>query len=115
LRAKARKLDALSIDLKPGTFELQAWGTWTPPFTNMPALSAIAIPISRGLTGTFVGGKLVVKQGAVGHLPLVGPLSGMTESFFASVLDELVAEKELVAAVSDVAIEVDKVTVKTGQ
>jgi hypothetical protein len=115
LRAKARKVDVLTIDLRPGAFELQAWQKWTPPFTNVAALARISIPISRGLTGAFEGGKLVVKRGAMGHLPLAGLVAGMTESFFALVLDDLANDDEVAAAVTGVTIEDDRATVKLGR
>ena len=115
VRAKARDLRALTVDLKPGVFELQAWMTWHAPFTNIAWLAKAGLPLSCGLTGSFEGGKLAVTKGRVGHLPLVGPTAGMAVSLFGSVLNDVAGEKEVVGALTQATINEGKVELRFGK
>ena len=113
-RARARKLNALTVALKPGTFELQTWMTWHSPFTNIAWLAKAGIPLSCGLTGSFEGGRLTVTRGRVGHLPLIGPTAGITASFFGTVFHDVVNDKDVVGALTQATIDGGKVDLQFG-
>lgn len=114
-RAKARNLTALTVDLQPGAFELRTWMTWHAPITNISWLVIAGIPVSCGLTGSFVDGKLVVQRGRVGHLPLVGPTSGLAAALFGNVLNDIVDEKDVAAALTGATLDEGKIELRFGK
>jgi hypothetical protein len=114
-RAQSRKLAALTVDLKPGRFNLEAKFSWQPSLTNLPWLSDLKIPIHCGLTGGFVDGALVVKQARIGHLPLFGRAMAPVQSFFAKIFHDVIAEKSVVDALTQVSIDDVKVSVSVGK
>ena len=103
-RAKVRHLKALTIDLKPGAFDLYASFTWTPA-TNPAFLAKIKIPVTLGLRGGFQGGVFIPEKGAVGHLPLQGRTLALATGFYARLLSDIVNEKRVIDALRTVAIE----------
>ncbi|MEI8139536.1 MAG: hypothetical protein WCI03_06685 [bacterium] len=103
-RAKVKHLNAFTIDLKPGSFDLYAALDWSPP-TNLAFLAKIKIPVSFTLQGSFQGGVFMPGKGRVGHLPLVGKAQVLSTDFFATLLPDILAEKRLIDALQTVAIE----------
>jgi hypothetical protein len=114
-RAQSRKLVALTMDFKPGEFDLEARLKWVPAFTNLAWLADVKIPISCGLTGTFDEGALVVKRVYLGHLPLIGPATAPVRSFFARIFNDVIAEKTLVNSLTGVTFSDVKADVSFGK
>jgi hypothetical protein len=103
-RAKVKRLNALSIDLKPGSFDLYAALAWAPP-TNVSFLAKIKIPVTMRLSGSFQGGVLFVEKGRLGHLPLPGRTLEVSTGFFAKQFPDVLAEKRMIDALRTVAID----------
>ena len=103
-RARLRHLKALTIDLKPGAFELYASFTWTPA-TNPAFLAKVSLPVTLRLRGGFQGGVFMPENGRLGHLPLPGKTLALSTGFFASMLPDIVNEKRVIDALRTVAIE----------
>lgn len=103
-RAKVKRLKFLTIDLKPGSFNLHASMDWT-PVTNLAYLAEIKIPLSMTLKGSFQGGVFFPGTAQVGHLPLPGKSQEIATRFFASLLPDITNEKRIIDALRTVAIE----------
>ena len=103
-RAKVRHLKTLTIDLKPGTFELYSSFTWTPA-TNPAFLAKVKLPVTMSLKGGFQGGVFMPESGRLGHLPLLGRSLSFSTGFFASQLPDIVNAKRVIDALRTVAIE----------
>ena len=107
-RAKSRKLGALAIDLKPGSFDLYTSLVWTPP-ASLKFLASVRIPISFGMRGSFREGIMTVDKVWVGHLPLFGPARKVVTGYFATLFRDVVGEQKVVSALRSVAIEETRV------
>lgn len=103
-RAKVKHLTALTVDLKPGAFNLYAAFDWIPP-TNMTFLAKVKIPITITLKGGFQGGVFIPEKGQIGHLPLPGKTLSVSTDYFAALFPDILAEKRLIDALRTVAIE----------
>ncbi len=103
-RAKVRHLKALTIDLKPGSFDLYATFNWT-PVTNLAFLAKVTIPVSMSLSGGFMGGVFIPGKAQVGHLPLIGRTRDLATVFFASLCPDMIAQQRLIDSLRTVAIE----------
>lgn len=103
-RAKVKRLASLTIDLKPGSFNLHAVMKWTPP-TNLTYLAKVNVPLSMTLKGSFQGGVFFPGKAQVGHLPLPGKTQDVVTGFFASLLSDVINEKRMIDALRTVAIE----------
>lgn len=103
-RAKIKHLQALTIDLKPGAFDLYALRSWTPA-TNLAFLAKMKLPVSMSLKGSFQGGVFIPEKGKVGHLPLPGKALMLSTDFFAALFPDIVGEKRVIDALRTVAIE----------
>lgn len=103
-RAKVRHVKALTIDLKPGAFDLYVSFNWR-PITNLAFLAKMNLPISMSLTGGFKGGVFNPEKGRIGHLPLPGKTLALSMDYFSSLLSDILAEKRFIDALRTVAIE----------
>jgi hypothetical protein len=104
-RAQSRKLAALTVNFKPGEFDLEARMDWRPPVTNLAWLARARLPLNCGMTATFEGERLVVKRAHLGHLPLIGPPLALVRDFFARIFNDVVAEKVLVQSLKRVTLD----------
>lgn len=117
-RAGARGLKALAVDVRSGAMDVGAWFTWRPGVaTNLTWLPAkmTALPISLEMTMAFDNGQMRVTGGRVGHLPLIGPMAGICKGFFKDVFSDVVSEKQVVDALTEVVLEPDVAHVKFGK
>ncbi len=103
-RARVRHLKTLTVDLKPGSFELCASLAWAPP-TNVSFLAKIKIPVSMSLSGGFQGGVLIPGKARIGHLPLPGKAAVLSTGFFAGLFPDILAEKRMIDSLRTVAID----------
>ncbi len=103
-RAKTRKVERITIDLKPGSFDMAAWHSWAPA-TNVAALTNLVFPVSCQISGRFQGNQLTVTGGRFGHIPLPGPLASVTAPWFKNWLDDVVAQTGMVSALKSVTID----------
>ena len=110
-RALARNAKALSIDIREGSFDL--YGRF--PLGSSTNAAYRAAAFSCALTCTFTEGRLTVLKGRVGLLPAVGPLQAIPVNCFGSVLDDVVAEKDVVENLRDVALSGDTALLKVGK
>ncbi|MEI6147645.1 MAG: zinc ribbon domain-containing protein [bacterium] len=114
-RAGVRNLTGLTVDFKPGVFELRARQYCYLPLTKVKWLAEARLPVSYGLTGAFEGGRFVVKSARFGHLPLIGPAIGPVKSFFARVFNDVIAEKDLVDSLTQVDLDSAKADLSFGK
>lgn len=117
-RAEARKLKALVVDIQPGAIEVSAHFSWRPGVvTNMTWLARknVAVPVSLAIKAGFADGQMAVTGGRLGHLPLVGPLTGIPKRFFGDVFSDIAAEKQVMDALADVVFDRDIARVKFGK
>lgn len=112
-RAKSRKLHHLTIDLKPGEFDLAAGHRWV-PITAVAALTNLVLPVSCELTAGFKGGTLAVKGGRFGHIPLPAPAASLMTPWFTGWFDDVLARTNLVEGLQSVTLEEDKATLVFG-
>jgi hypothetical protein len=115
VRARHRKLNVLTVDLRPGAFRLEAWMTWSAPFTNVTWLKHAEVPLSVSLTGGFEQGNLVVKRAHVGHLPLMGGAVRPIQAYFSGLFSDVVAEKLVVDSLTQVTLQETAVELKLGK
>ncbi len=101
-RAKSRKLASLTVNFRPGEFDLEARLDWRPPVTNLAWLARVYVPLNCGMTVTFEEARLVVKRAHLGHLPLIGPALPPVQAFYARIFNDLMAEKVLVLSLKRV-------------
>ncbi|MEI6563922.1 MAG: zinc ribbon domain-containing protein [bacterium] len=103
-RAKSKHLRVLTIDLKPGSFNLYAAFNWFPA-TNVTFLAKISFPVTVSFQGSFIGGVLMPGKGWVGHLPLLGSTRDVATDYFASLFPDIIAETKVVDALRTIALE----------
>lgn len=103
-RAKARRVTRLTIDLKPGAFELAAWHDWAPA-TNVAALTNVVFPVSCSIAGGFDKGHFVVKGGRFGHVPLPGPAGMVSLPWFRSWFSDVFSQTGLVGSIKSVTLD----------
>jgi hypothetical protein len=117
-RAGAYQLKALAVDIKSGEMDVMALFSWRPGIvTNLTFLpeNKVSIPVSLEMRVGFDQGRLETVMGRVGHLPLVGPLSDVTQPFFMKLIPDILAEKQLLGALAEVAFDQDVAHVKFGK
>jgi hypothetical protein len=114
-RARNRKLVSLTVDFKPGKFELEARMDWRPPVTNLTWLARARLPLNCRLTGAFEEGRFVVRRTHLGRLPMIGPAMAPVQDFFAGIFNDVVNEKVLVESLKRVTLDDSGVDVGFGK
>lgn len=113
-RARSKKLEALAIDLKPGSFDLYLAESARLPVSNVQWAAKMRIPLSMHLRGSFQGGTLSVDQVHVGHLALPGGAGNMVTTRFAGLFVDILREQRFVSSLKSVALEEDRADLMLG-
>jgi hypothetical protein len=103
-RAKARKLDRLSVRFKPGSLTFSAGHQWR-PVPQVTVLTNLVVPVSCELSGRFDGAQLVIRGGRLGHVPLPSPLASLMTPWFKGWFDDVLAQTGMVRALKSVTLD----------
>ncbi len=112
----AFKLSSLRVQLKPSAVIVWARMTWDPPPAEGIKMGSLAA--TYGITGVPLFGeqgfRFIVARGRLGHLPLPGPLSCVTEPLIKAHFSGLRQNYPALGAVRRLELEDGKITLFAG-